>query len=57
MAPTTLRSRLLALIEREQRRAEAGQPARIRAKMNALVDVDDRPGRCIARRRPACASS
>ncbi len=40
MAPTMLRSRLLALIEREQRRAEAGQPARIRAKMNALVDVD-----------------
>ena len=35
-----LRSRLLALIEREQRRAEAGQPARIRAKMNSLVDVD-----------------
>jgi polyphosphate kinase len=40
MAPNSLRSRLLALIEREQRRAEAGQPARIRAKMNALVDVD-----------------
>ena len=35
-----LRARLLALIEREQRRAEAGQPARIRAKMNSLVDVD-----------------
>ncbi len=40
MAPSTLRPRLLSLIEREQRRAEAGQPARIRAKMNALVDVD-----------------
>jgi polyphosphate kinase len=39
MAPTMLRSRLLALIERERRRAEAGQPAWIRAKMNALVDV------------------
>jgi polyphosphate kinase len=39
LAPTTLRSRLLALIEREQHRAEAGQPAWIRAKMNALVDV------------------
>jgi polyphosphate kinase len=39
MAPTTLRSRLVALIEREQRRAEAGQLAWIRAKMNALVDV------------------
>jgi polyphosphate kinase len=40
MAPSTLRPRVLSLIEREQRRAEAGQPARIRAKMNALVDVD-----------------
>ena len=40
MAPTSLRPKLLGLIEREQRRAEAGQPARIRAKMNALVDVD-----------------
>ena len=40
MAPTALRGRLVALIEREQRRAEAGQPARIRAKMNALVDVE-----------------
>jgi polyphosphate kinase len=40
MAPTALRGRLRALIEREQRRAEAGQPARIRAKMNALVDAD-----------------
>jgi polyphosphate kinase len=40
MAPNSLRSRLIALIEREQRRAEAGQPASIRAKMNALVDVE-----------------
>jgi polyphosphate kinase len=40
MAPSSLRPKLIALIEREQRRAEAGQPARIRAKMNALVDVD-----------------
>ena len=40
MAPTTLRARLLTLIEREQRRAEAGQPASIRAKMNALVDTE-----------------
>jgi polyphosphate kinase len=38
MAPTALRDRLLKLIEREARRAEAGQPAAIRAKMNALVD-------------------
>jgi polyphosphate kinase len=40
MAPSSLRPKLLSLIEREQRRAEAGQPARIRAKMNALVDPD-----------------
>jgi len=39
MAPTQLRDRLLKLIEREIRRAEAGQPALIRAKMNSLVDV------------------
>jgi polyphosphate kinase len=39
MAPTKLRSRLVALIEREQQRAEAGQLAWIKAKMNALVDV------------------
>lgn len=38
MAPTGLRDRLLKLIEREQRRAEAGQAAEIRAKMNSLVD-------------------
>jgi polyphosphate kinase len=39
MAPTQLRERLLKLIEREARRAEGGQPAEIRAKMNSLVDV------------------
>ncbi len=38
MAPTHLRERLVKLIERETRRAAAGQPAAIRAKMNALVD-------------------
>lgn len=38
MAPTDLRDRLLALIDRETRFAQAGQPALIRAKMNALVD-------------------
>ena len=38
MAPTGLRSRLLRLIDRERRRAEAGQPAEIVAKMNSLVD-------------------
>jgi polyphosphate kinase len=40
MAPTTLRERLLRLIQREQRRAEEGQPAEIRAKMNSLVDEE-----------------
>ena len=40
MAPTQLRERFLKLIERERRRAEAGQAAQIRAKMNALVDED-----------------
>jgi polyphosphate kinase len=40
MAPTQLRPRFLKLIERERRRAEAGQPAEIVAKMNSLVDED-----------------
>lgn len=40
MAPTHLRERFLDLISREQRRAESGQAAEIRAKMNALVDED-----------------
>jgi polyphosphate kinase len=40
MAPTFLRERLLRLIERERRRAEAGQAAEISAKMNALVDAE-----------------
>jgi polyphosphate kinase len=40
MAPTQLRERFLRLIEREQRRAEAGQAAEIRAKMNSLVDEE-----------------
>ena len=38
MAPSQLRGRVLRLIEREIRRAQDGQPALIRAKMNALVD-------------------
>jgi polyphosphate kinase len=38
MAPTGLRQRFLKLIERERRRAEAGQPAEITAKMNSLID-------------------
>jgi len=40
MAPTGLRERFLALIERERRRAEAGQAAEIRAKLNSLVDEE-----------------
>jgi polyphosphate kinase len=40
MAPTQLRERVLRLISRETQRAEAGQPAEIRAKMNALVDEE-----------------
>src|SRR5262249_47080224 len=38
MAPTGLRQRMLRLIDRERRRAEAGQPAEITAKMNSLID-------------------
>ncbi|HXW04175.1 MAG TPA: polyphosphate kinase 1, partial [Vicinamibacterales bacterium] len=38
MAPTALRQRLLKLIDRERRRASAGQPAEILAKMNSLLD-------------------
>jgi len=38
MAPAQLRDRILRLIGRETRRAQDGQPALIRAKMNALVD-------------------
>ena len=40
MAPTQLRERFLRLIERERRRAEEGQAAEIRAKMNSLVDEE-----------------
>jgi polyphosphate kinase len=39
LAPTGLRRRFLALIERERRRAEAGEPAEIVAKMNSLTDA------------------
>lgn len=38
VAPVTLRSRLLALIEREMERHSEESPGRIIAKMNALVD-------------------
>ena len=40
MAPTQLRERFLDLVVRERRRAEQGQPAEIRAKMNSFVDGD-----------------
>ena len=40
MAPTDLRRRFLKLIDRERRRAEAGQPAEIVAKMNSLIDEE-----------------
>ena len=40
MAPTQLRERIVRLIGRERQRAEAGQAAEIRAKLNALVDED-----------------
>jgi polyphosphate kinase len=38
VAPTTLQTKVLELIERETQRARKGDPARITAKMNALVD-------------------
>ncbi|MGE3818294.1 MAG: polyphosphate kinase 1 [Isosphaeraceae bacterium] len=38
VAPTDLADRIIGLIERERRNAEDGRPARIIAKMNALVD-------------------
>jgi polyphosphate kinase len=40
MAPTDLRRRFLRLINRERRRAEAGEPAEILAKMNSLIDEE-----------------
>ena len=40
MAPTGLRQRFIRLINRERRRAEAGQPAEIVAKMNSLIDSE-----------------
>jgi polyphosphate kinase len=38
VAPVDLRGRVISLIEREQRHATAGRPARIIVKMNALVE-------------------
>jgi len=40
VAPTGMRKRLIELIRREIAHAEAGRPARIFAKMNALVDPE-----------------
>ena len=40
VAPTGMRDRLIALIEREAAHARAGRVGRIIAKMNALVDAD-----------------
>ena len=40
MAPTDLRRKFLKLIDRERRRATAGQPAEIVAKMNSLTDIE-----------------
>ena len=49
MAPSSLRERFLRLIEREQRRAEEGQPAEIRIKINSLVDEELESGDQTAR--------
>jgi polyphosphate kinase len=38
LAPTHLADKIIALIDRERKNAEAGLPARIIAKLNALVD-------------------
>ncbi len=40
VAPANMRNRFVELIARETANAQAGKPARITAKMNALVDVD-----------------
>ena len=40
MAPTDLRRRFLKLIDRERRKAEAGLPTEIVAKMNSLIDAE-----------------
>ena len=40
VAPVTLRSSLLSLVRAQADRARAGQPARIFAKLNALVDPE-----------------
>ncbi len=48
IAPMHLADRLIALIDRERQHAEAGRPARIIAKMNALVDPNAISALCAA---------
>ena len=55
MAPTDLRRRFVKLIDRERRRAEAGQPAEITAKMNSLID-EESSGHSMRRLRRAYRS-
>ena len=50
IAPAHLADRLISLIERERKHAEAGRPARIIAKMNALVDPSAIMALCAASR-------
>jgi polyphosphate kinase len=40
VAPTTMRTRVIELIDRETAHAQAGNPGRITAKMNAVVDPE-----------------
>ncbi|HUX32921.1 MAG TPA: polyphosphate kinase 1 [Gemmatimonadaceae bacterium] len=40
VAPVSMRSRFVELLEREAAHARAGRPARVIAKMNALVDAE-----------------
>ena len=40
VAPANMRERFIELIEREAEHARGGRPARIVAKMNALVDAE-----------------
>jgi polyphosphate kinase len=50
IAPAHLADRLIALIDRERRHAESGEPARIIAKMNSLVDPSAITALCAASR-------
>ncbi len=40
VAPTAMRTRFIELLERESAHAQAGRPARVIAKMNAIVDEE-----------------